>query len=329
MVFFLLRRAGHALLVMLVVALLAFVLFRFAGDPLTFLLGAEVPAEERARVRAEMGLDDPLPVQFLRFVAHAARGEFGVSYQLSKPVVEVIAVRIPATLELAFAAALFALGCGIPMGVHAALRPRSALGRLFMAVSLAGISLPSFFLGVLLIYWFSVFLPIFPSFGRGEVTSLGTWWTTGFLTPGGLRSLVLPAITLGLFQLAFLVRLVRAEMMEVLRTDFIRFARARGLRDRSVNFGHALRNALVPVITVAGLQIGSLTAFAIITETVFQWPGLGFLFVSAIRAVDIPVMAAYLLLVGAFFVTVNLVVDLLYLMVDPRLRVERASLGGQ
>ncbi len=328
MVVFLLRRVGHALLVMLVVGLLAFVLFRYAGDPLTFLVGAEVPADERERVRIELGLDDPLLVQFLRFLANAAQGEFGVSYQLSKPVVEVIAVRIPATLELAFAATLFALGCGIPMGVHAALWPRSPLSRLFMAVSLAGISVPSFFLGVLLIYWFSVILPIFPSFGRGELRAVGDWWTTGLATTGGLRSLVLPAITLGLFQLAFMVRLVRAEMMEVLHADFIRFARARGLRERTVNFGHALRNALIPVITVAGLQIGSLTAFAIITETVFQWPGLGFLFVSAIRSVDIPVMAAYLLLVGAFFVAVNLVVDLLYLAVDPRLRLNRAELGG-
>lgn len=325
---FLLRRALHALVVLLVVALLAFVLFRYAGDPLTFLVGPEVPAAERARVRAEMGLDAPLPAQFVRFVGHAVRGEFGISYQLSRPVVEVIAVRLPATLELACAASIFALGCGIPMGIVASLRPRSLLARSFMLVSLLGISLPSFFLGVLLIYWFSVGLGLFPSFGRGSVVSITNWWTTGLLTADGLRALVLPTITLGLFQLAFLIRLVRAEMLDVLRTDFIRFARARGLRARAVNFGHALRNALIPVVTVAGLQIGSLTAFAIITETVFQWPGVGFLFVSAVRSVDIPVMAAYLLLVGLFFVLVNLVVDLLYLVIDPRLRLDDAQRAG-
>ena len=325
MAWFLLRRAGHALVVLLVVALLAFVLFRYAGDPLTFLVGPEVPAEERARVRAELGLDDALPVQFLRFVGHVARGQFGISYQLSRPVVEVIAVRLPATLELAFAASVFALGCGIPMGVFAALRPRSTLARVFMLVSLLGISLPSFFLGVILIYWLSVGLQLFPSFGRGTVTPIGGWWTTGLLTWEGLRAIVLPTVTLGLFQLAFLIRLVRAEMLDVLRSDFIRFARARGLRARAVNFGHALRNALIPVITVAGLQIGSLTAFAIITETVFQWPGMGLLFIQAVTFADIPVMAAYLCLIGLIFVVINLVVDMLYFVVDPRLRMERTG----
>jgi peptide/nickel transport system permease protein len=243
-----------------------------------------------------------------------------VSYQLSRPVVEVIAVRVPATLELAFAASAFALGCGIPMGVFAALRPRSAVSQMFMAVSLLGISLPSFFLGVVLIYWLSVRLPIFPSFGRGETLAIGEWWTTGLATGSGLRALVLPAVTLGLFQLAFLIRLVRAEMLEVLRADFIRFARARGLTTRAIHFGHALRNTLVPVITVAGLQFGSVIAFAIITETVFQWPGMGLLFVQAVQNVDIPIMAAYLLMVSLIFVTINLVVDILYTIVDPRLR---------
>ncbi|MEO3476003.1 ABC transporter permease [Roseomonas sp. CAU 1739] len=320
MIGFLLGRLPQAVGVMLVVALLAFVLFRFAGDPLTFLLGQEATAGEREIVREQLGLNAPLIVQFGHFIGNALRGEFGISYQLSRPVVEVIATRLPATLELAFVATVIAIGFGLPMGLYAARYPRSLLSKAFMGFSLVGISLPSFFLGVLLIYWLSIRFGLFPSFGRGETVRLGAWWTTGLLTASGLRSIVLPAITLSLFQLGFLVRLVRAEAMDVLRADFIRFARARGLREGSLLFSHVLRNTSVPVITVAGLQIGSLTAFAIITESVFQWPGVGFLFINAVRTVDIPVMAAYLMLVGLFFVVVNLVVDLLYLALDPRIR---------
>ena len=320
---FLLGRLPQAVGVMFVVALLAFVLFRFAGDPLTFLLGQEATAQEREMVREQLGLNAPLIVQFGHFVGNALRGEFGISYQLSRPVVEVIATRLPATLELAFVATMIAIGLGLPMGLYAARHPQSLLSKAFMGFSLIGISLPSFFLGVLLIYWLSIRFGLFPSFGRGETVRLGAWWTTGLLTTSGVRSIVLPAITLSLFQLGFLVRLVRAEAMDVLRADFIRFARARGLRERNLLFSHVLRNTSVPVVTVAGLQIGSLTAFAIITESVFQWPGVGFLFINAVRTVDIPVMAAYLLLVGLFFVVVNLVVDLLYLALDPRIR--RAS----
>ena len=260
-----------------------------------------------------------MPVQFARYGAKAATGDFGISYQFRQPVSQLLKERLPATLELALCATLFALTFGILMGVYSALHRDSVVSKLFQAVSLVGVSLPTFLIGILLIFLFSVTLGWLPSFGRGETVRLG-WWTTGFLTPSGWRALVLPSITLGLFQMTLIMRLVRAEMLEVLRTDYIRFARARGLTTRAIHFGHALKNTLVPVITVAGLQLGSVIAFSIITETVFQWPGMGLLFVQAVQNVDIPIMAAYLLLVAAIFVGINLVVDILYTVVDPRLR---------
>jgi peptide/nickel transport system permease protein len=321
MLAFLVRRALQALLVMVVVALIAFTLFRFVGDPINQMVGLETSAAERAQLRETLGLNDPVPVQFVRFAWHALHFDFGISYQFKRPVVALIGERFPATIELAFVSALFALLLGIPMGVYTALHRRSWLSTLLLTVSLVGISLPVFLIGILLIFIFPVTLGVLPAFGRGEVVRLG-FWTSGLLTASGLRAIVLPAITLGLFQLTLIMRLVRAEMLEVLRTDYIRFARARGLTDRAIHFGHALKNTLVPVITIVGLQLGSVIAFAIITETVFQWPGMGLLFLTAVQNADIPVMAAYLLLVAAIFVTLNLVVDLLYVVVDPRIRVE-------
>jgi peptide/nickel transport system permease protein len=321
MLAFLVRRALQALLVMVVVALIAFTLFRFVGDPINQMVGLETSAAERAQLRETLGLNDPVPVQFARFAWHALHFDFGISYQFKRPVVALIGERFPATIELAFVSALFALLLGIPMGVYTALHRRSWLSTLLLTVSLVGISLPVFLIGILLIFIFPVTLGVLPAFGRGEVVRLG-FWTSGLLTASGLRAIVLPAITLGLFQLTLIMRLVRAEMLEVLRTDYIRFARARGLTDRAIHFGHALKNTLVPVITIVGLQLGSVIAFAIITETVFQWPGMGLLFLTAVQNADIPVMAAYLLLVAAIFVTLNLVVDLLYVVVDPRIRVE-------
>jgi peptide/nickel transport system permease protein len=321
MLAFLVRRALQALLVMVVVALIAFTLFRFVGDPVNQMVGLETSAAERAQLRETLGLNDPVPVQFARFACHAVHFDFGISYQFKRPVVALIGERFPATIELAFVSALFALSLGIPMGVYTALHRRSWLSTLLLTVSLVGISLPVFLIGILLIFIFPVTLGVLPAFGRGEVVRLG-FWTSGLLTASGLRAVILPAITLGLFQLTLIMRLVRAEMLEVLRTDYIRFARARGLTDRSIHFGHALKNTLVPVITIVGLQLGSVIAFAIITETVFQWPGMGLLFLTAVQNADIPVMAAYLLLVAAIFVTLNLVVDLLYVVVDPRIRVE-------
>jgi len=305
--------------VMLTVALIAFTLFRFVGDPVNQMVGIETTAAERAALREQLGLNDPIIVQFARFVGNSARLNFGNSYQFKTPVIDLIADRFPATMELAFASALFSLLIGIPMGVYTALHRRSFLSNIFLATSLIGVSLPTFLIGILLIFLFPVTLGVLPSFGRGEVVRLG-FWSTGFLTASGLKALVLPAVTLGLFQMTLIMRLVRGEMMEVLRTDYIKFARARGLSDRAVNFGHALKNTLVPVITVAGLQFGTVIAFSIITETVFQWPGMGLLFVQAIQNVDIPIMAAYLLMISLIFVTINLVVDILYTVVDPRLR---------
>lgn len=321
------RRTFQSIIVMLVVALLAFTMFRYVGDPVAMLVGQETSLQERAALRENLGLNDPVPVQFGRFVLNMVQGEFGISYQIGRPVSELISERLPATLELSLLAALFALLTGIPMGIYTALRPGHWLSHFFLTLSLVGISLPTFLIGILLILLFGVILGWLPTFGRGEVVDLG-WWTTGLLTESGIKSLLMPAFTLGIFQLTLIMRLVRSEMLEVLRTDYIKFARARGLTNRAVNFGHALKNTLVPVITITGLQLGSIIAFAIITETVFQWPGMGLLFIGAISSVDIPIMSAYLVLIALFFVLINLTVDILYNVVDPRLRGDmRSSLG--
>jgi len=323
MLAFILRRLAQSVLVMLAVGLIAFSLFRFVGDPVLFMLGQDATPEDRVRVTRMLGLDQPFYVQYANFVGRALRGEFGLSLRQVQPVSKLIVERLPATLELSIVAATFALIGGLTMGVYTALRRNSWLSQLLLAVSLIGVSLPTFLIGILLILVFAVWLGWLPSFGRGDTVMLG-WWSTGFLTASGLKSLILPAITLGLFQMTLIQRLVRSEMLEVLRTDYIKFARARGLTDRAVHFGHALKNTLVPVITITGLQLGAIIAFAIITETVFQWPGMGLLFIQAVTFADIPVMAAYLCLIALFFVIINLVVDLLYYAVDPRLRIDRA-----
>jgi peptide/nickel transport system permease protein len=318
---FILRRLGQAILVMLAVGFIAFALFRFVGDPVLFMLGQDATPEDRARVTRQLGLDRPFYVQYAAFLENAVHGEFGLSLRQVQPVSTLIKERLPATLELSFVAALFALAAGIPMGVYTALRRDSWQSHALLAVSLVGVSLPTFLIGILLILVFAVQLGWLPSFGRGDTVQIG-WWTTGFLTASGLKALILPSITLGLFQMTLIQRLVRSEMLEVLRTDYIRFARARGLTDRAIHFGHALKNTLVPVTTITGLQLGAIIAFSIITEQVFQWPGMGLLFIQAINFADVPVMAAYLCLIGLFFVIINLVVDLLYYAVDPRLRLQ-------
>jgi peptide/nickel transport system permease protein len=321
---FILRRLAQAVIVMVSVALIAFMLFQYVGDPVVFLLGQDATADQIRELRADLGLDQPFVVQFWHFLANASQGEFGLSLRQGAKVSRLIAERFPATLELALVAAVMALVMGIPMGVYAALKRGTFISQLFMTVSLLGVSLPTFLIGILLILVFAVNLGWFPSFGRGDVTQLG-WWSTGLLTAKGWHHIVLPAITLAIFQLTLIMRLVRAEMLEVLRTDYIQFARARGLTNRAVHFGHALKNTLVPVMTITGLQLGGLIAFAIITETVFQWPGMGLLFIQAVTFADIPVMAAYLCLIALIFVVINLVVDLLYFAVDPRLRVEKSG----
>jgi peptide/nickel transport system permease protein len=309
------------------VAFVAYSLFAYVGDPVGIMLGQDYKPEDRTRLEHELGLDKPFVFQFADYVGHAVQGNFGISYRLARPVDDLILERLPATLELSFVAALLALLVGVPMGVYTGLHRDSWLTRIFMSVSLIGVSLPTFLIGILLILFFSVQLRWLPSFGRGDTVALG-WWTTGFLTASGAKALILPAITLALFQMTLIMRLVRSEMLEVLRTDYIKFARARGLSNRAVHFGHALKNTLVPVITITGLQLGALIAFAIITETVFQWPGMGLLFIQSVNSADIPVMAAYLCLIALVFVVINLVVDLLYYVVDPRLRLDRAVAGG-
>ena len=324
MLAFVLRRLVQAVLVMLTVAFIAFMLFQYVGDPVTNILGQDATPAQREQLRRDLGLDRPFPVQFAHFVSHAAQGEFGLSLRQGRKVSSLIAERLPATLELSFTAAIIALVAGIPMGVYSALRRGTFWSQVWMTLSLIGVSLPTFLIGILLILFFAVTLKWLPSFGRGEVVSVAGW-TTGYLTVDGWKHLVLPAITLAIFQLALIMRLVRSEMLEVLRADYIKFARARGLPNRAVYFGHALKNTLVPVITITGLQLGSLIAFAIITETVFQWPGMGLLFIQAVTFADIPVMAAYLCLIALIFVIINLIVDLLYFVVDPRLRIEQPA----
>ena len=326
MLAFVLRRLVQAVLVMLTVAFIAFMLFQYVGDPVTNILGQDATPQQREELRSDLGLNKPFPVQFAHFVGNAVRGEFGLSLRQGRRVSALIAERLPATLELSMLAAVIALVFGIPMGVYAALKRGTFFSQILMTISLVGVSLPTFLIGILLILGFAVTLKWLPSFGRGEVLALGPW-TTGMASVDGWKHLILPAITLAVFQLTLIMRLVRAEMLEVLRADYIKFARARGLPNRSVYFGHALKNTLVPVITITGLQLGSLIAFAIITETVFQWPGMGLLFIQAVTFADIPVMAAYLCLIALIFVVINLVVDLLYFAVDPRLRVEK-PVGG-
>ncbi len=324
MVSFLFKRLLQSIVVMLTVALIAFSMFRYVGDPINNMVGQDTSQQEREELREKLGLNDPFLVQFGRFSLNAATGNFGNSYKFRVPVSEMILERMPATLELAFVSAIIAMAFGIPLGVYTALRRNGFISKMIMGMSLVGVSLPTFLIGILLILLFGVVLRWLPTFGRGDVVELGAW-TTGFLTASGLKSLILPSITLALFQLTLIMRLVRAEMLEVLRTDFVKFARARGLSDRSVHFKHALKNTMVPVITIIGLQLGSLIAFAIITESVFQWPGMGLMFVQAIADVDIPIMAAYLMLIAFFFVVINMIVDILYYAVDPRLRASDGS----
>lgn len=319
MLLYITRRLAQAVAVMLTVGLIAFALFQFVGDPINNMVGQDTTLAEREALRDRLGLDDSIVVQFGRFIGNAVQGDFGNSYRLRKPVSELIGERFSATMELAFASAILALLVGIPMGVYTALHRNSFISRGFMTLSLVGVSLPTFLIGIFLILVFGVMLRWLPTFGRGEVVAIGGW-TTGFLTISGIKALIMPAITLATFQMTLIVRLVRAEMLEVLRADYIKFAHARGLSSRAVNFGHALKNTLVPVTTIVGIQLGEIIAFAIITESVFQWPGMGLLFIQAIAEVDIPVMAAYLLLIGFLFVVINLAVDLLYYVIDPRLR---------
>ncbi|MFO7481014.1 ABC transporter permease [Oceanibaculum nanhaiense] len=321
---FIAGRLMQSVFVMLFVGAIAFTLFQFVGDPINQMVGEDATQAEREELRERLGLNDPLIVQFGRFAGNMATGDFGFSYQHKRPVIDLIVERLPATLELAGLSIVLALLVGIPMGVYTGLHRYGVLSKIFMTLSLIGVSLPTFLIGILFIYLFSVILGWLPSFGRGQVVDIGGW-TTGFLTLSGWKAVILPATTLALFQMTLVMRLVRAEMLEVMRTDYIKFARARGIANRAVQFRHALKNTLVPVITIIGLQLGTVIAFAIITETVFQWPGMGRLFLQGIQSVDIPIMSAYLVMIAFFFVVINLIVDILYYVVDPRLRIDSAK----
>lgn len=316
---FIFKRIGQSVVVLLTVGLVAFSMFRFIGDPIDNLLGQERTGADIERLRDSLGLNDPFPLQYLNFLSKAVQGDWGISFRQGRPVIDILLERLPATLELAAISALLAITIGIILGVYTAIRPKGWLASFILTISLIGVSLPTFLIGILLIYVFSVELGLLPSFGRGEVVQLG-WWSTGLLTWSGIKALILPSITLGLYQMTLIMRLVRSEMMEILQSDFIRFARARGLTNRAINFRHAIKNTLLPVITIIGLQLGSIIAFAIITETVFQWPGVGLLFIDSIQFVDIPVMASYLMLISILFVLINLIVDIFYFIIDPRLR---------
>lgn len=314
-------RLLQSVLVMFVVAFVAFSLFNYVGDPVHNMVGQEASTEKREEIREKLGLNDPVHTQFLRFVGNAVKGEFGLSYQLRRPVSDLIAERLPATLELVFISALIAIVSGVVLGVYTGINRDGFLSNIILILSLFGVSLPTFVIGILFIYLFSVILGILPSFGRGEVVDLG-FWNTGFLTLSGIKAIILPSITLSLFQMTYIIRLVRAEMMEILQTDYIKFARARGIEKNTINFKHALKNGLIPVITITGINVGTLIAFSIITETVFQWPGMGFLFINAVHFVDIPIMSAYLIMVAFIFVMINFIVDITYYIIDPRIRIK-------
>ena len=314
-------RLLQSVLVMIVVSFVSFSLFNYVGDPVHNMVGQEASTEKRQEIREKLGLNDPIHTQFLRFVGNAVKGEFGLSYQLRRPVSDLIAERLPATLELVFISALIAIVSGVVLGVYTGINRDGFLSNVILILSLFGVSLPTFVIGILFIYLFSVILGILPSFGRGEVVDLG-FWNTGFLTLSGIKAIILPSITLSLFQMTYIIRLVRAEMMEILQTDYIKFARARGIEKNAINFKHALKNGLIPVITITGINIGTLVAFSIITETVFQWPGMGFLFINAVHFVDIPIMSAYLIMVAFIFVMINFIVDITYYIIDPRIRIK-------
>ncbi len=315
------KRLFQAILVMIVVAFVSFSLFNFVGDPVISLTGEDSSVERQAEVREAIGLNDPVYVQFSRFLGNVIQGDFGISYQLKREVSDLIAERMPATLELVFVSALLAIIVGVILGVYTGIHRDSFVSNIILVVSLAGVSLPTFIIGIMLIYLFSVILGVLPSFGRGEVIDLGLW-STGFLTVSGLKALILPSITLSLFQMTYVIRLVRAEMMEILQTDYIKFAKARGIKKNTVNYKHALKNGLIPVITITGINIGTLIAFSIITETVFQWPGMGLLFINAVYFVDIPIMSAYMIMVAFIFVMINFIVDITYYFIDPRIRIK-------
>lgn len=315
------RRLVQSIFVMLTVSLLAFAMFRFIGDPVAVMVGQETSVEDQDRLREQLGLNDPIIQQYWRFVTNMATGDFGFSYRTRQPIGDMLLDRMPATVELGFVSLLISLIVGIPAGIYTALKKNGFLAQAILITTLIGISIPTFVIGIFLIYFFGVQLGWLPTFGRGEVTEIG-WWKSSFFTLKGLEALILPAVTLGIYQLTLTMRLVRSEMQDVLNTDFVKFAVARGINYRSIHYHHALRNSMVPVITIIGLQFGGVIAFSIVTESVFQWPGMGLLLLESIRYVDIPVMSVYLVIIALVFVVINLLVDMAYFVIDPRVRLK-------
>ncbi len=321
---FILKRLIQSIFVMLAVSLLAFSLFRYVGDPVAVMVGQETSIEDQERLREQLGLNDPVIAQYTRFLGNMLTGNFGFSYRTRQPIGEMFRQRMPATVELGLVSLLISLLVGIPAGIYTALKNDGVVANAILVTTLIGISIPTFVIGIFLIYVFGVQLGWLPTFGRGETVAIG-WWKTNFLTLSGLRALILPALTLGVYQLTLTMRLVRSEMQDIMNTDFIKFAIARGIDYRTVHYRHALRNSMVPVITIIGLQFGGIIAFSIVTESVFQWPGMGLLFLDSIRFVDIPVMSVYLVLIALIFVIINLIVDILYFVIDPRVRLQPES----
>lgn len=318
---FVIRRAAQAALVMVVISLVCFAVQHKIGDPIRDLVGESVSEAERQILREKLGLSDPLPKQYLRFVVNAAHGDLGTSYMFGKPALNVILQKFPATAELVFCAVIWVLLLSLPMGIYAAIRPKSVLTRIIMGVSIVGVSIPVFLIAIILIWIFAVYLGWLPSFGRGDTIVLPGGWTTGLATWDGIRHMVLPSISLASLTLPLFVRLIRSEMMEVLQSEFVKFAYAKGLSLWRIYLVHAFKNTLLPVITVGGVRIGTMLAFTILTETVFQWQGMGFIFLQAVERADTSLLVAYLVVVGLIFVGVNTVVDLVYGLVNPMVRV--------
>lgn len=318
---FLLRKLFQAAMLLAGVALISFILFQYLGDPVANMLPESATEVERMQLRTSLGLNDPVFIQFLHYISRLLHGNFGISYYNQVSVFQLIMERLPATLELVFVAVVISLAVGFPLGVWVAITRNKILRESVQILSLIGVSLPWFLIGIMLIIVFSVWLGWFPSSGRGETVKIG-FWSSGLLTASGWRSIVLPALSLALSMITIIMRLVRTEMLEVMKADYIKFARARGIENYRIWFRHALRNALLPVVTVIGLQIGGLIAFAIVIETVFQWPGMGLLLIQSINYVDVPVLSGYLLFIALIFIVINTIVDLLYYLIDPRMRAQ-------
>ncbi|MEQ6888107.1 ABC transporter permease [Halomonas sp. CS7] len=342
MIAFLIKRLYHALLVMFVISIIAFAIQDNLGDPIQQMVGQSVPESEREALREELGLNDPFLVQYLRFAGNAVQFDFGYSYTFNQPTTEVIMRHLPATLELVAASTFLIIALSVPIGVYSAIRPRAWLSRFFMGVSIVGISIPVFLTAIVLIQIFAIGVSVspfpadtgwgawlnealstdggMPAYGRGDPINVFGTWDTNFASLTGLTYLVLPAVSLASIMLPLFIRLIRAEMLEVLQSEYVKFARAKGISLRRIYFIHALKNTMLPVITVGGVQIGTLVAYTILTETVFQWPGMGLMFLNAIQRSDVPLIVTYLMIVGLIFVITNTLVDLIYGLVNPTVK---------